>query len=177
VQKPYIALGQWLRHSDEAVPVESLKRLMARFQLQEQQQHADTAAMLLTGTMPNLLFSASVNPALLCIMHAYHTHSAKVRGYLPCPCVLPQSNPCTSPTENSDVACLSYARAIGEVWWLFDAERPYLAEVFKKGDVPNNRLPHLDRSTLKGQHIARMLGRNRTLEVDSKASMCLFTPR
>jgi hypothetical protein len=65
---------------------------------------------------------------------------------------------------------------VGEVWWLFDQGRPYLAEVFKEGEVPASRLPHLDRSSVKGRHVARLLDRHSTVKLlPRSARLCLFT--
>jgi hypothetical protein len=44
------------------------------------------------------------------------------------------------------------------VWWLYEGGRPYLAEVFKQGAIPDCRLPYLDRSTIKGKDVTRALG-------------------
>jgi hypothetical protein len=170
VQRPLETLGRWLQASTEAVAVATVKKLMARLEKHEPRLHSRAESLLSTGTMPPLMFcasSVSVNPALLCCMHACHTYSSKTHAYLPCP-------------ENTDAGVELVAQdiAIGEVWWLLDAEQPYLAEVFMDGDVPNNRLPHVNRCARKGMHVARLLGdaRNRTKEVSKKARMCLFTP-
>jgi hypothetical protein len=175
LQKPQATLGQWLRSSTETVPVRCLELLMRRLEHHEAQQHARAATLLSSGEMPDLLYSADsscVNPAVLCIMHACEIAKRNKLVYLPVPHrdVVCQGNPAGTDSSWQEV---------GEVWWLFDADQPYLAEVFKNGRVPSSRLPHMDRSScLKGNHIARVLGctRPRLKVVSSKQTFCLYTP-
>jgi hypothetical protein len=49
-----------------------------------------------------------------------------------------------------------YKGPVGEVWWLLDSGRPCLAEVFKRGVVQDTRLPHFNKSTIRGSHVARI---------------------
>jgi hypothetical protein len=178
VQKPQTTLGQWLRSSTEAVPVQSLHLLMDRFKKHERKQHTATAILLGSGMMPDLLYSASsrnINPAMLCLMHACGMARTSNQALLP---ALPEPVASTPPptlcTHSGDTS----THELGEMWWLFDAD-PYLAEVFKNGIVPGSRLPHMDRTAVNGDHVARILGcdRPRTKLVQKKAAMCLYTRR
>jgi hypothetical protein len=56
-----------------------------------------------------------------------------------------------------------YKDAVGECWWLFDTGRPYLAEVFKDGTLPEGRFPHMDKRRFQGKTIARVLGQQRQI--------------
>ena len=168
-----------------------MHQLVARLEKHEPDQHAHAATLLSAGTMPSLLYSAnikSVNPALLCCMHASRTALVK-HVYLSAPrldsslsvCSVPPtacSNPVLQDPRTALTCVETCMQELGEVWWLFDAEQPYLAEVFKNGTVPGSRLPHVDRSVAKGNHLARVLGcsRQRMKMVRRNASMCLFTP-
>jgi hypothetical protein len=69
------------------------------------------------------------------------------------------------------------AGAVGEVWWLFDSGVPYLAEVFSGGDVPTGRLPHVDKGSIHGKHVVRVLGRRHSFVklVARSARIILFT--
>jgi hypothetical protein len=183
VQKPQATLGQWLRSSTETVPVRCLDLLMARLENHEPQQHARAATLLSSGTMPDLLYSANsncINPAILCCMHACRKASSNKNVYLPAP-HRDASHPVCSMPPPASITATSVEismQEIGEVWWLFDADQPYLAEVFKSGEVSGSRFPHMDRSMVKGNHVARVLGctRQHMKVVSRKATMCSYTP-
>jgi hypothetical protein len=166
MQRPRAVLGRWLRHSGEAVSTKPFLQLMERFQEHEPKRHSKADALLQSGSMPALLFSnhtrqRGVNPAMLYIMHASR-----------CPLVVPSTNRTgslqtsarrlVSPAVCNHMQHLTltdkYKGAVGVVWWLFNSERPYLAEVFEHGAVPAGRLPHVHRSTIQGRHVARILG-------------------
>jgi hypothetical protein len=150
----------------------------------EPEQHAQAAALLSSGTMPALLYCAdrlSVNPALLCCLHAKRTYRSPKTVYLPVP-----SRASSSDTDHRSMAVPSttntgsesIVQQLGEVWWLFDAEQPYLVEVFRDGMIPSSRLPHVNRAALRGRDVARVLGSSK-LEikvVSRKAHHLLFTP-
>ena len=137
VQKAVARLGTWLQHSTGSVRVIELQRLLARLEQQEPQSYRDTEALLQTGAMPQLVFSSdigAVNPALLYCMHASHSACREHRVFLPSPNCDLQTLP---DHELRDMTLTpSCAQEVGEVWWLFDAEGPYLAEVFQHGQVP-----------------------------------------
>lgn len=145
-----------------------MHQLKVRLEVHEKQVHDEAVRLLSTGTFPNVLYTACkrVNMAIMCLMHASVMSRERKLQYLPAPRQVPQ-----------DIQLSGDAPQIGEVWWLFDADQPYLAEVFCDGAVPDNRLPHLDRSALKGAHVARVLGSSRQhVKVLRKgASMCLYT--
>jgi hypothetical protein len=156
---------------------------MRRLENHEAQQHARAATLLSSGEMPDLLYSADsncINPAILCCMHACRKASYKKHVYLPAPHRDISHPVCSMPAPASITAtCVEISmQEIGEVWWLFDAEQPYLAEVFKNGQVPESRLPHMDRSMMKGNHVARVLGstRHHIKMLRPNASMFLYTP-
>jgi hypothetical protein len=159
-----------------------MRRLMRRLKAHEPELHAQAAAVLKSGTMPALLYSADsllVNPALLCCLHAKRTYRSPATVYLPV-----RSRASTFEGDHLSVAVPSttntddVVQQLGEVWWLFDAEQPYLVEVFTDGKIPSSRLPHLDRAAFRGKHAARVLGSTRleTKTVSKKAHHVLFTP-
>lgn len=147
-----------------------MHQLMKRLKDHAPHLHSEAAAILSSGTFPHVLFNSDANPAILSCMHA--SLSAKNQGnvYLS-----------AAETDSSARKCLQTEinpQDIGQVWWLFDAPQPYLAEVFVGEDLPDSRLPHLERPAVKGCHVARMLGRtNQHVNVlRKKPAMCLFTP-
>lgn len=165
-------LGRWLQTSNKPVAVRELQSHLQRLAAHEPQLHAHAASLLSSGTMPSLLYSsvsAGVNPALLCCMHATSTHvatSGEERALLPLAVPVQASLPPLDP------------RDIGEVWWLFDEEQPYLAEVFAAVHVPDSRLPHLDRAKTTSGLVARVLGRTQqhVKLVRNHVRRCMFTP-
>jgi hypothetical protein len=171
VNRPRQVLGEWLQHSYQSVDIRAVQLTMERLKVHEPHTYEAAAALLRTGTPSSLLMrdDHTVNPAILCLVHA----SDLSCQYLPVtPCV--PTRVCSPPGAQ---CCDAGAEAVGEVWWLFDQGRPYLAEVFNKGEVPASRLPHLDRSSIKGRHVARLLGRQQTIKLlPHSARMCLFTP-
>ncbi len=115
------------------------------------QHHAEAENLLTSGGWPDILYkdaSSSFTAALFCFMHALRTPAYVADEYLPA---------VTSRTLTGAHAEIN-THDIGEVWWLFDAEQPYLAEVFKGGNVPGSRFPHMDKSRIKGNAVARILG-------------------
>jgi hypothetical protein len=157
--------------------------LMSRLKNHEPETYSSAAALLQTGTMPDLLFrqeSCTVNPALLYLMHASQCASISCHTSLPAmpgsvaPVSGPQLADCAQQTCGAGECKIG---AVGEVWWLFDAGIPYLAEVFKGGAVPEGRLPHMDKRSIRGRHVARILGRQFQFVkmVASTARMCLFS--
>jgi hypothetical protein len=170
LQKPRATLGRWLQTSQEAVTLKTLELLLARLQRHEPEQHQKAEALLSTGTMPNLLYSTESNgtsPAILCFMHACRTLKRQI--------YLPEFRRDTAPPGPGVEVDM---QDLGEVWWLFDADRPYLAEVFVNGQVPRCRLPHLDRTVVQGRHVARVLGRSKhhIKVLREKATTFLYTP-
>jgi hypothetical protein len=166
--------------------------MMKRLEYHVPAKHKQTLNFLSSGTMPDLLYHANmphVNPAILYCMHANRTVATTNILYLPhpegsgvvTPHALPAPNPiCSEAAASNTPSNVEATRPdIGIVWWLFDADKPYLAEVFENGNVPNSRLPHLDRSMAKGNHLARILGctRQQVKVVSRKATMCLYTIR
>jgi hypothetical protein len=183
VQRPRVKLGAWLRHSTQSVDSRELQMLMDRLKHHEPETYSTTAARLRTGTMPMLLFShdlCPVNPALLYLMHASHCALQSSQRNLP---ATPSTATWLSGPQQVDSAedeCdagETPSGAVGEVWWLFDSGTPYLAEVFSRGAVPDCRLPHLDRSNIRGRHVVRVLGSRCSFAkvVSATARMCLFT--
>jgi hypothetical protein len=157
--------------------------LMDRLKNHEPDTFNSAAAILQTGDMPSLLFRpglCTVNPALLYLMHASTGAGVSGHTYLPaCPSAGPRL---TVPTtaQSNELPCDAgegQGLAVGEVWWLFNSGSPYLAEVFKCGAVPEKRLPHMDKSSIGGRHVARILGRRtRFIQmVALTARMCLFS--
>jgi hypothetical protein len=183
VQRPRIKLGGWLQHSTQSVETRELRMVMERLKQHEPDTYSSVAAGLQAGTMPTLLFCpdlCTVNPALLYMMHALQCASPSSRSRLPStPCTAAQlsgQNRDDSAEQMCDAGEDSDA-AVGEVWWLFDSATPYLAEVFPHGAVPGRRLPHMDKSSIRGRHVARVLGRRSKFVklVAHSARMCLFT--
>jgi hypothetical protein len=153
------------------VHIHEVQNTMERLREHEPGIHETAERLLRTGTLLSLLASSdhTVNPAILFLMHA----STLSCQYLPATLHVPP----TPPSPPGAQCCDAGTEAVGEVWWLFDQGRPYLAEVFKAGEVPACRLPHLDRSSIKGRHVARLLGRQQTIKLlPHSARMCLFTP-
>jgi hypothetical protein len=144
---PQATLGQWLQYTTDRVSVQCLTQLMGRMEEHEPKRHTEAATLLSNGVWPDLLYeSTCVNAAVLCMMHALRSHSLQADPFLP------------AITTHSPTGVEINTQDIGEVWWLFDAEWPYLAEVFKSGEVPSSRLPHMDRRQLAGKDVARILG-------------------
>jgi hypothetical protein len=177
-----VKLGQWLRQSTQSVDVREIRQVLERLKHHEPDQYQSLEDILQSGKYPDLLFArdlARANPALLCLMHL--SRSASVAS---CTTVPTQVN---APLQVSSLSMLQPAMApldrscvagdVGEVWWLFDAGAPYLAEVFKGGDVPAGRLPHVDRSSIRGKHVARVLGRRHSFVklLGRSARIILFT--
>jgi hypothetical protein len=162
--------GAVAQASREAVTVKTLELLLARLQRHEPEQHQKAEELLSTGTLPNLLYcteSHGTNLTVLCCMHACCTVKKQV--------YLPEPRRDAAPTGTGVEAV---EQDLGEDRWLFDADQPYLAEVFMNGQVPGSRLPHLDRSIMKGRHVARVLGRSRhhIKVLRENSTMFLYTP-
>jgi hypothetical protein len=185
VQKEAVSLGRWLQSSAEPVPARWMQQMTSRLETHEKQQHDEATALLSTGKFPAVLYSAvnhnPVQPAILCIMHACEIAKRNKLVYLPVPqrdvvCHVSSSPPLAR--DNPAGTDSNWQEKVGEVWWLFDAEQPYLAEVFKNGQVPDSRLPHLDRSIVKGRDVAHILGRSRQhiKTLRPNATRILYTP-
>jgi hypothetical protein len=137
--------------------------VVKRFKKHKPKTYRAAAALLKTGAMPSLLFSAGmrdvkVNPAMLYMMHASSSPSPAAGTSQP------DSSRWCGPQETDSLAQHNTAAevfkgAVGEIWWLFDSGRPYLAEVFQGDNVPEGRLPHVDRGGITGKTIARIIGR------------------
>jgi hypothetical protein len=154
---------------------------MVRMEEQRPEVHAAAANLLSTGAMPALLFSetCTVNPAILCCMHASSRYTPEGVKYLPTPVYdAVHTVARSSPANLSDPG--RRAPEIGQVWWLSEEDQPYLAEVFVDGKVPGSRLPHLDRKLLsqEDKHVARSIGVavEHTKLIDKTAPMCLYCP-
>jgi hypothetical protein len=177
-----VKLGQWLRGSTQSVDVRELRQLMERLKCHELDTYRNLEDILHSGKIPGLLFSPDLsraNPALLCLMH--FSRSASVAACTSVPTHMNAPLPVSSMSKNQpaqqpfDQNCV--AGGVGEVWWLFDSGAPYLAEVFKGGAVPAGRLPHMDRSSIQGKHVARVLGRRHSFIklLARSARIILFT--
>jgi hypothetical protein len=153
------------------VPVKRIRKLMNRMAVHDHKRYTQAAECLSSGKMPDVLYCGShnVNPAIVCLLHATKENTSSKIIYLPAPASNSTPFEAHEPTAVSDV---------GEVWWLFDADQPYLAELFEDGKVPASRLPHLDRTRVAGKHVARVLGGERTQIklIEKKAAMVVYTP-
>jgi hypothetical protein len=147
--------------------VRTMVLLMARHKKHEPEQHAQAEALLASGAFPNILYRAdvtspTVNPAILCCLHASIKGRSNNLAFLPTPCRdISLVHAVTSQPGNvgaSDTCVHTHVQDIGELVWLSDAPSPYLAEVFWEGNIPSSRLPHVDRDEVKGKHVARVLG-------------------
>lgn len=166
VQKPRVQLSRWLQHSTQAVAWRSVASLLHRLEhhtgLMEQAKEVLKEATFLEALFSDT--SRSINPALLTLVHAYSRRPAGTRdeGFMSAPLPASLAGPTVGVgsegplhVENGDDA----SDSVGDVFWLFDkgAATPYLAEVFTDG-LPDNRLPHVRRRTVKGGYISRVLG-------------------
>jgi hypothetical protein len=167
VQRPRAKLGTWLQHSGETIRNDKPVALMVRLERHEQDQYNKTVSFLDTGTMPSLVcgdraHTRGVNPAILYMLHASGHHLLCNNTSQP---ASPRSSTRRSELQDTVTpmqrrpAAQGYKAAVREVWWLFDSGTPYLAEVFKSGAVPEDRLPHVDKSRIQGRTVARVLGR------------------
>jgi hypothetical protein len=172
-QRPRVALGGWLQDSTQSADIRQVHAHLQRLSKHEPAVHDAAVQLLQSGeSLPDLLFrsnSPAVNPAILCMMHACTT--ALCKGS--------QQVKVTQSAGKSSAAAVTNRPHVGEVWWLFDQGRPYLAEVFENGAVPDSRLPHLQRSTIKGRHVARPLGEQRPAIklIAHRAKMCMYTSK
>jgi hypothetical protein len=151
MQRPRVALGEWLQHSTQTADIRELQAVCQRLMRHERPLYDAAAKIVQSGVLPDALFqsqSHTVNPALLFMMHACTSGLGRGSQDEIVPPVLVANIPADS-TNRADV---------GEVWWLYSGGRPYLAEVWVDGEVPESRLPHLDRGTIKGRLVSRPLG-------------------
>jgi hypothetical protein len=140
---------------------------MKRLKKHKPKQYENAAALLDSGSMPSLVFgdhahAKGVNPAILYMLHASGDRLPSASTSQP---VSSRTSTCGSGPRDTDnltqrhPTAEGYKAAVGEVWWLFDSGRPYLAEVFRSGTVPEGRLPHVDKRSTQGRTIARVLGK------------------
>jgi hypothetical protein len=154
-----------------------MHQLKERLATHEKKQHDAAEALILAKPFPDLLFCAgpdrSLNPAILCCMHASIIARSPKSIYLPAPDEV-RNVSMGAQTQESEV---SSTMETGEVWWLFDGPLPYLAEVFPNGEVPESRLPHLERRGVDGNPVARRLGGHRQYikVMRNEPSMCLYS--
>jgi hypothetical protein len=130
--------------------------------------------------MPSLLFCRELcraNPALLTLMHLSRRASVVSSTCVPPPLHVPTQMASMQQSAQESLQPNCDAGAVGEVWWLFDSGVPYLAEVFSGGHVPTGRLPHVDKGSFHGKHVARVLGRRHSFVklVAHSARIILFT--
>ena len=167
-------LADWLQFSHSSVRSAPIAALLQRVKKWEPEVYSTLERQLASRPLSSILQDSTVpaNPALLCMMDAVNLARTAGEGYLPLhatpvaacsdgPALVSSaaaSHPISSEQQEQPGA-LSEAPQIGEITWLFDGGSPYLAEVFAGSSVPESRLPHFDRNSVKpGRRVVRVLG-------------------
>lgn len=184
MQRRRPALGTWLQDFSQIVDVKEMRNWLQRMKEWEPHRYSAAVAAIEQRTSLPQLFSLQLplNPVLLYLLHHLTSSMRPCHHTLETPV---QASPELLSSRSGDDARASCPAggdhkkvAVGEVWWLFDVRQPYLAEVFKDGNIPCTRLPYLDRSSVRGMHVARLLGKttSKVKILPKSARFCLYTP-